>query len=489
MPGVALIDGKRSVSFTEASALIERVAAHLRAAGAGPGQVVSWQLPNWWEAAIIHHAILHAGAIPNPLNAIFRERELRHVLAEARPSIVFVPERFRGFDAAATVRAVRPDATVVVVRGSGSPSLGQWLSEPASLEAEPRADHAPALLLYTSGTTSDPKGVVHTHASLAAEVASLEAVHAITPSDRYLGGSPVTHIAGLVYGVLMPFVLGTATVLLERWDPDAAVEAIERDGATFMTGAPVFLQTLAAHVAKPPVGGFRLFSTGGGVIDTTMVQDAEAALGCTVKRAYGSTEMPTLTATAFDDPPSIRLGTDGRVIGEAEMRIVRDGRDVPAGEEGEIWARGPELFAGYRNAALDETVFEDGWFKTGDLGTVDGAGILRVTGRLGDIIIRAGENISVTEVEALIATHPAVAEVAVVGMPDAAVGERACAFVVPRPGATLTLESLVAHLASLKIAKQKFPERLEIRDSLPQTASGKTARAALRAELLREPSN
>jgi cyclohexanecarboxylate-CoA ligase len=491
----ALIDGERRLRFDEAAALVERLAGHLAARGVGPGDVVSWQLPNWWEAVVLHHAALRLGALPNPVNPIFRGREMRFVLAEARPRVLAVPPRFRGFDHAAL--AVRLQAeisgieTVLVVRGEhpGALPLGALLEEPppAPPFACPARPADPALLLYTSGTTSDPKGVLHSHETLLYEIDSLRAVHRITRDDRYLGGSPLAHIAGLVYGALMPFALGTSTALLERWDAGRALELIERERVTFQTGAPTFLQTLADHpdAARRDLSSFRLFSTGGASIPTEPIRAAERQLGCTVKRAYGSTEAPTLTATAFDDPEEARLGTDGRPIGAAELRIVGpDGRGLGPGREGEIRARSPELFLGYRNASLDREAFDEaGWFRTGDLGVVDGAGYLRVTGRLKDVIIRGGENVSVKEVEDLLAEHPAVAEVAIVGMPDPLLGERACAFVAPRPGARLTFEEMVAFLEAREIARQKIPERLEVRRHLPKTASGKVRKALLRAEL------
>jgi cyclohexanecarboxylate-CoA ligase len=329
--------------------------------------------------------------------------------------------------------------------------------------------------------------VLHTHETLLYEIDSLRDVHRIDVSDCYLGGSPVTHIAGLVYGLLMPFALGTRTALLDRWDAGRALELIERERATFQTGAPTFLQTLADHpdVARRDLSTFRLFSTGGANIPTELIRAAEARLGCTVKRAYGSTEVPTLTATAFDDTDQERLGTDGTLIGAAEMRIVgASDAEVDAGEEGEIWARAPEVFIGYRNTSLDRDAFDsEGWFRTGDLGRVDENGYLRVTGRLKDVIIRGGENVSVKEIEDLLSEHPAVAEVAVVGMPDPLLGERVCAFVTPRSGATLSFDEMVQFLEGREIARQKSPERLEVRPRLPKTASGKVRKSALRDEI------
>ncbi|MFY9586269.1 MAG: AMP-binding protein [Actinomycetota bacterium] len=490
---VALVDGATSLTFREVAECVERVAGHLGARGIGPGDVVSWQLPNWWEAAVLHHAALRIGALPNPLNMIFRGRELRFVLGQARPALLVVPQRFRRFDHAALARTLADEGLadrVAVVRGEsdGAESIDAWLAEPSQHEVAPplqRPSDA-ALLLYTSGTTSNPKGVLHSHETLLYEMDSLRAVHQISGEDCYLGGSPVTHIAGLVYGLLMPFALGTRTALLDRWEPGHALALIERVRATFQTGAPTFLQTLAEHpdVARRDLSSFRLFSTGGANIPTEPIRTAEARLGCTVKRAYGSTEVPTLTATAFDDPDDLRLGTDGRAISAAEMRIVGDGRDVSAGDEGEIWARTPEVFIGYRDPALDADAFDpEGWFRTGDLGRVDADGYLRVTGRLKDVIIRGGENISVKEIEDLLAEHPSVADVAVVGMPDPVLGERACAFVAPRRGAdALTFEDMVTYLESREIARQKIPEKLVVRSRLPKTASGKVMKTSLRAE-------
>jgi cyclohexanecarboxylate-CoA ligase len=272
-------------------------------------------------------------------------------------------------------------------------------------------------------------------------------------------------------------------VLLERWDPKDALDAIARERATFMTGPPTFLQTLADAHTDEDVSSFRLFSTGGANISTEAVRRAGAKLGCDVKRAYGSTEVPTLTATRFDDPSAERIETDGRAIGDGEMRIVReDGTDAEPGEQGEIWARAPEMFSGYRNAALNDFA-DGGWFRTGDLGTVDARGYLRVTGRLKDIIIRGGENISAKELEDLLIQHPSIGDVAIVGYADARLGERVCAFVAARAGESITLQELIEFLTARGLAKHKLPERLEMRDALPHTESGKVRKNELRAQL------
>ena len=491
----AIVDGDRRITYQEMDVLVGKLARHLAALGVQARDVVSWQLPNWWESAVVHHAALRLGAIPNPLNPIYRARELRSVLVEARPTVLVVPKTFRNFGYAGLAAKIRHDVPslehVVVARGSapGAIELDELLdrSAPVLPWTAPADPSAVALLLYTSGTTGQAKGVQHSHETLLYELESLREIHSITTEDCYLGGAPVAHVAGLVYGILMPFALGTRTVFLERWDAKRALGLIERDRVTFQTGTPTFLQTLAEEpgVDRRDLSSFRLFSTGGANIPAEMVRDAAKRLGCVVKRAYGSTEVPTLTATSVDDPEEARFETDGRAIGPAEMRIVGpDGRDVAAGEEGEILARSPEVFVGYRDPSLDDEAFDgDGWFRTGDLGCVDSDGYLRVTGRLRDIIIRGGENIGVKEVEDLLTEHPSIEDVAIVGMPDRVLGERACAFVVLRRGSSLKLEQVADYLRSHEIAEQKLPERLEVRPRLPKTASGKVIKAVLRNEL------
>jgi cyclohexanecarboxylate-CoA ligase len=488
---VALIDGARRLAFRECWALAQRVAAHLAARGVRRGDVVSWQLPNWWEAAILHHAILLAGAIPNPLNPALRERELAFVAREAEPRLAVVAHSWRGFDADAAARALGVDT--FALRGGDADA---WFADdpraaapdPAPGGEDAREDDI-ALLLYTSGTTADPKGVQLSHRALLCEIRSFADIHRLTPADRYLGGAPMAHIAGLVYGALTPFVLGTSTVLLERWDAARALDAVARERATFMTGPPTFLQTLADAHTGQDTSSFRLFSTGGASIPTDAVRRAGETLGCVVKRAYGSSEVPTLTATRFDDDDGARIATDGRVVGDAEMRIVRDdGTGARADEEGEIWARAPEMFDGYRGG--DGSEFEPGgWFRTGDLGSVDARGYLRVTGRLKDIIIRGGENISAKEIEDALMLHPDIDDVAVVGIPDERLGERVCAFVVARAGAAAVpgVESVARFLAAQDLSKSKFPERVEARTALPRTESGKVKKNELRAELARAP--
>lgn len=463
---VAIVDGERSISFGRAAAMIESLAGHLVALGTQPGDVVSWQLPNWWESAIVHHAALRAGAIPNPLNPAFGERELKLIVGQARPRVLFVPGLWRGTDYPELARSLDVEHVVVVRGGLGLEELLRTEAAPPPMPLDPAAH---AVLLYTSGTTADPKGVLHTHRGLLYQIATFHAAHRLALHDRYLGAPPVAHIAGLSYGILAPFALGTSTVFLDRWDPAAALDLASRNGATFMTGPPTFLLTLAEAHTGQDLTAFRLFSTGGASIPTEAVRAAGEKLGCEVKRAYGSTEVPFLTATDSGAPAHLRLETDGRALGLNEIEFSDDG---------EILARGPGMFTGYRDQALNDFT-DDGFFRTGDLGALDALGYLRVTGRLKDIIIRGGENISAKELEDLLLQHPSVREAAIVGIPDARLGETVCAVVA----GALSFDEMTSFLLGRGIAKHKLPERLEVREILPKTGSGKIRKDALRAEL------
>jgi cyclohexanecarboxylate-CoA ligase len=485
---VALIDAAHRLRFADWDRLAAAAARGLLGLGVRPGDVVAYQLPNWWEAAVVFLAAARVGAVVNPVLPMFRERELAFILRQSGASVLVIPGEFRGCDYPALVASVRDEApqlrTVVVTRADAPPGSVAFDALLGAGGAPPAGDvdaDALLMLMYTSGTTADPKGVLHTHNTLLAEVRSLERMHAFSPADRTLMPSPLTHISGVIHAILTPAVLGTSAVLMEHWDADAGLALIAAEGVTYMVGAPTFLEDLSE---RAPAGGtsLRLFSCGGAAVSPALIRRARAALGCVAKRVYGSTEFPTITTTDAADAETMGIESEGRVIAPAELRIVDDaGRPLPAGAEGEVQARGPECCVGYADAALNADAFTaDGWFRTGDLGTVDAAGYLRITGRLKEIVIRKGEKFSLGEIEAAVARHPAVAEAAVVALPDARRGERACAVVILRPGGVLTLADLAAFLQSAGLARQKVPEQLEIVAALPRTDSGKVHRAALR---------
>jgi cyclohexanecarboxylate-CoA ligase len=328
---------------------------------------------------------------------------------------------------------------------------------------------------------------VHTHQTLRHEADSIAAAHAMRPAEALLLPMPVTHVAGLTYALLLPVTSGITAVLMDTWEPGTALDLVAGEAIAVMISTPVFMRTMIDHprFATTDTKSLRLFSLGGAGVAPAMVREGAQAFGCWCKRTYGSTEYPTLTTGRLGDDPERDATTDGPLIGASELRIVDPDTlaDLAPGTAGELLVRGPEMFTGYLDAALDTAAFvDDGWFRTGDLAVYDGE-YLTIVDRLKDIIIRGGENISAQEVEALLVTHADVSEAACVAVPDPVMGERVCAFVILRDGAALDLDGLRAHLVDAGLARFKLPERLEVRTNLPRTASGKVQKAPLRAEL------
>src|SRR5262249_38201958 len=313
-------------------------------------------------------------------------------------------------------------------------------------DAAPNADvavDAAAVVLWTSGTTSDPKGVVHTHQSLRVEADTIATAHAMRPGEALLLPMPVTHVAGLTYGILLPVTSAIATVLMDTWDPGRALQLVEHESIAVMISTPVFMRTMIDHSEFDATdrASVRLFSLGGAGVAPSMVREGAAAFDCWCKRTYGSTEYPTLTTGRFGDVldrvAAPHADHYGPLLGAPDLKIddPQTLAYVAYGRPGELLARGPEMFTVYLDPALDAAAFTaDGWFRTGDLAVYDGE-YLAIVDRLKDIIIRGGENISAQEVEALLATDPDVAEAACVAMPDAGMGAKGCAFLIPAPDA------------------------------------------------------
>jgi cyclohexanecarboxylate-CoA ligase len=492
---VAVVDGKATLTYGNLERSVRAAAASLAALGVGRGEVVSWQLPNWHEAVILHHAVLRLGAVSNPIVPIYRHREVGYILRQAESQVVVVPGDFRGFDHPAMIADLRPGLPslrhVVTVRPAGQAALrfDELLQGDPGFAGTAAGADDPMLLMFTSGTTAHPKGVVHTHNTLDYECRSIIEVYELGPDDVVFMPSPLTHITGLLYGVLMPAMLRTRVVLQDVWDATAALRLIEQQRCSFTMAATPFLHGLVHHPDLPAfdVTSMRVFACGGADVPPALIRQAGERLGTSATRVYGSTEFPTLSTSPPDAPQDKRAGTDGRAIGAAEYRIVDDaGADLRVGQTGELLVRGPELFPGYLAAADNDGVFTpDGWFRTGDLAVADRDGYVSIRGRKKDIILRGGENISATEVESLLFEHPAVREAAVVAMPDPVLTERACAFVVPEAGQAPSLPELTAFLLGKQLAKQKLPERLELVAELPKTQSGKVQKFRLR-ELIRD---
>lgn len=460
------------------------LAARLTATGVKSGDVVAVQMPNRSETVAAFHAIWSLGAVPCAITPIYRGAELEAILAAARPVAVVTPEVYGDVDypgmAAAALDRAGVRASVAPVDMEDGEPAGDALP-PTSPTVSP--DDI-ALLMFTSGTTGHPKGVLHTHRTLIVEAQSIADVFGLR-ADPIFMPSPLCHVTGLLYGIMLPLLTGGSVVLSDRWNPDEAARSIQTAGCRFTVAATPFLRGLAdAYRRRGGPSALEVFVCGGADIPADLVREAGDVMGTTVCRTYGSTEMPTLCIVRPDDDPVLRLTTEGRVLGgEATIVDVEDD-DPQAPPRGELLVRGPELFVGYLDPSDNDDAFTaDGWFRTGDLARALPGGEIAIQGRRKDLIVRGGENISAKEVEDLLVAHPAVRDVAVVGLPDDLMGERACAVIVLDADAgILSLRDVQAHLGSSGIAKQKFPEALWVVDSLPRTPSGKVQKYQLRAE-------
>jgi acyl-CoA synthetase (AMP-forming)/AMP-acid ligase II len=471
----------------------------LRERGVEPGEAVAFQLPNWREAVVSFAALALGGYVLVPIVHIYGRKEVSFILEESGAAAYVSPLAYGHVDYGEIVETGAPGSLrlhVVVGEGGDAPRR----SGPARVPWDGCQDRAPAadlpevgpdavaVLAYTSGTTSDPKGVIHDHRTLLAELRHMAAY--MMPGRPKLMGSPVTHATGMLGAVLGPFVTGEATHLIDRWDPGFALEVMQEAGIGGGAGASVFLSSLLDHPDFTAGHAALIDRVGlGGAPVPVALGERAASLGIRIIRSYGSTEHPSTTGCHFDDPADRRHRTDGRALEGVEVRLVdEEGVDVPAGRTGEILSRGPDLCLGYTDPALTAAAFDgEGWYRTGDLGVLDEDGYLTITDRVKDLIIRGGENVSAAEVEGALRTLPGVAEVAVVAAPDERLGEHACAMVRMLPGAApVTQGDLTRHLAQVGLARQKWPEDLRIVDEFPRTAAGKIRKADLRARLRSE---
>lgn len=493
---VVITDPRRSITYAELERDVAAFAGALREIGVERGDAVAWQLPNWIEGVVVHLAIIRLGAVSTPIVPIYRATEVGFVLRQSKAKAIVVADTFRNFDYPAMLAEIRddlPDLAQVVVVGTptieGDVGFDQTLGA-APAEPEPAREPDDAiLLLYTSGTTAAPKGAIHTHNTLEYELQSIVDLYDLTGADSIFMPTPITHVSGILYGIHLLTEIGGRAVFLDIWSPTRAIELLEEHRLTFMAGATPFLHGIINHpdFEKHDLSALRVYPCGGADVTPALMTQAREALDCVVARMYGSTEMPSLTCCGTEDPVEKWATTDGRLLAGAEMRLVDDEEaEVPTGTVGEILARGPELFVGYLDSDANEAAFIDGgWFKTGDLGFVDADGYLTITGRKKDIILRGGENISAKEIEEYLVEHPKVAEVAAVGMPDPIMVEKVCVYVVPAANSGIELSELVDFLRAHRVANQKLPERLELIDELPRTASGKVKKFVLR-ERIRE---
>lgn len=482
---MAFDEAGRTLTFAGYRQWCERVAAGLAAGyGVGEGTRVSWILPSRFEALVLTGALARLGAVQNPILPIYRHREVSFITRQTDAALLVVPGEFRNFDFAAMAADVTAGTSTTVV--VADPDLPE--ADPATLPDHPGDPQALRWLFYSSGTTADPKGAKHTDTSLGAANAGMQWSMQVTSADRAAVVFPVTHVGGLVW-LFNAMETGVRLLMVEVFDPAATPVWLGRNGCTCAGAGTVFwLAYLAAQRALPAgealLPDVRIFNGGGAPKPVNLNAEMLEAFGAPLIGGWGLTESPINTMVSVDDDDADKAATDGRACPGVELRVVMDGEVLDAGAEGELQVRGPQVCQGYLDASLDAEAFTpDGWFRTGDLGTIDDRGYVRITGRLKDIIIRKGENISAKEIEDLLFTHPAVADVAVVGLPDASSGERACAVVVCAPGASLTFGEMVEHCRAGQLSTHKIPEQLEVTDALPRNPSGKVLKRDLRAEL------
>ncbi len=474
-----------------------RIALGLVGLGIRPGDVVSFQLPNWWEFMGLVLGAVRIGAIVNPMMPIYREKDLRFMLGLAESKLLVVPKIFRGFDYAAMARSLQaelPTLEHILVVGGDDPADAfedilmnrVWEDEQdgSGLFAQYRPGPNDVVqLLYTSGTTGEPKGVMHSTNTLTGSLFEYSKRIGLDGEDVVIMGSPFAHQVGFLYGIMVALTHGIELIAFDIWDASEAARLIQERGATYTLSSTPFLADLTdlEDLEKYDISSLKAFVCGGAPVPSSLAKRAIKNLKTNIVAAWGMTENSAATITRPEDPDARVYSTDGVALPGMEVRVIGDdGQPLPAGEVGALQSKGAANFIGYLKRPELYAHDEDGWFDTGDLARMDEEGYIRITGRSKDVIIRGGENIPVAEVEDLIYTHPAILDAAIVAMQDERLGERACAFVTLKPGEKMELGELVAFLTDKEMTRTYLPERLEVIEEMPRTASGKIQKFILR---------
>ena len=500
---VFLTDDTTALTFGELRDRALGLAVGLKRLGVERGDRVSVQIPNWTEFGIIAVALSRIGAVMVPIMPIYRRDDVGYIIANAGVRVSISAVNFKKFDYREMYLSLRDEVdsleTVVTLRGQdeidGSVDLASLIVDvdPASAAAELGGGVGPDdhfVIVYSSGTTSRPKGFLHTFNTLACGSRLLAKGFEYTPADVQFGPSPVTHTTGLVTSIILPMMHGAGSHIMESWEPKLGMEQIRQFNCTVAVSATTFLQMLMSEfdAERDDISSMRLWVAAGAPIPGTFVEHANALFPkMRVLSLYGRTENVTTTMCVVSDEPARSVKSDGRPLPLQSVHIVDiDGNEVPRGEEGDIAYKGAMHMLEYIGKPTEtaELYTPDGYSRSGDLGYMDEDGYVRVSGRTKDIVIRGGMNISVRHLEDLLSAHPAVRGVAAVGMPDERLGETVCCFLVPVPGhEPLTLVQIKDYLLGAGLAIQKVPERLEIVESLPTTATGKIQKHLLRKEI------
>jgi len=486
----AVDEDGRTLTWAEAKTQAERAAAGFARLGIGAGDVVSWQLPTWLEAKVLVLALARLGAIQNPMLPIYRDREVGFITRQAKSKLLVVPSTWAGFDFEAMAKGI---ASAI---GDEGGSLDVLVADKALPQGDPSAlppppdpsDDTIRWYFYTSGTTADPKGAQHTDRTILASALGMNACLEVTDADRNAVVFPFNHIGGIGW-LFSALAVGFPTVYIERFDPAKTIALIQEHDVTMAgAGTPFHMAYLAAQRQLPEGGrlfpSVRVYCGGGAPKPPQLHYDVKAEMGGVgIVSGYGLTEAPIVAMGTIHDTDEQLANTEGKAPAGVQLRAVTlEGKEAGIGEEGEIRVKARQLMKGYLDSSLDAEAFDDeGWFKTGDLGRLDADGMVTITGRVKDIIIRNMENVSAKEVEDVLFGHPDIADVAVIGVPDPKTGERVCAVVVPKDAdAPISFQAMVAYAKDQGLMTQKLPERLEIVDALPRNPTGKVLKFELR---------
>lgn len=495
-----------TVTYGQLGVLVDRFAGGLLAAGVGKGDVVSIQVANGWTGPALALATLRVGAVPNPIPIIYREHELRFMLADARTKVYVAPQRFRGYDFATMARGLQVDIPTLehlyFVNADGTTGEGTDFAEefvrpkrelgpglPETLEGlRPAADDI-AMLVYTSGTTGTPKGALHTHNTAWSGYRNV-ITHSLglTAEDVTFMASTLGHLTGFIHGMLVPLSMGQKVVYQDLWDVEGMLNIMESEGLTWTLSSTTFALDMVESQrkrAQAPKSRLRAFACGGASIPPGVAVDMDELFSSSLVPLWGCSETGIASIHRLGASVETLDASDGFPVPWQETRIVdSEGKAVPTGIVGNLQVRGPGVFVGYLGRPdLTEAAFTaDGWYDTGDLGRHTPDGAIRIEGRSKDIIIRGGQNISAVEIENALYTHPNVRDVAVVAYPDERLGERVCAVIVPE-GFEPTLADLVAHVERAGMAKPFWPQKVVAVKDLPRTPSGKVQKFVLREQL------
>ena len=483
---MAVDEDMRTITFGEYWSDSERAAAGLLAHGVGSGDVVSWQLPTWIESMVLVGALSRIGAIQNPMLPIYREREVGFCTNQAKASLLIVPSVWRDFDFEEMGRSIASTnaADMRVLVSDRALPQGDPATLPPIEEALPADEQPVRWLFYTSGTTADPKGAQHTDASVAAVAKGMAERMGVIQADRNALVFPFTHIGGITW-LFTSLQTGCSNILMEGFHPEKTPEVLSRENVTLAGSGTVFHQAYLGFQRKhatPVFPNVRAFPGGGAPKPPSIVEEIRQTFDAPVLSGYGLTEAPILTMADLSDSDEELAASEGKPMPGVELKFVTlEGEVAAPGAEGEIRAKAPQVMRGYLDSSLDADAFdEEGYFRTGDLGRLDDRGNVIITGRVKDVIIRKGENVSAKEVEDLLYTHPAIADVAVIGLPDPDSGERVCAVVQTAEGSDpIDFDSMVAHLRDGGLMTQKLPEQLEHIEVIPRNPSGKVLKHVL----------